>query len=77
VSHLLAGGIFGMVFKKTRNSFDLENSLNGFIQLHQLCSNVVVARISGFVAQVFGVNQLLALAKPFGGICPILVGETF
>jgi hypothetical protein len=28
------------------------------------------------MAQVFNANQLLTLAKPFGGICPIIMGET-
>jgi hypothetical protein len=38
---------------------------------------VVVNRIPKSVAWVFGVSQLLALAKPFGGICSIEVKETF
>jgi hypothetical protein len=34
MSHLSAGGPFGMVFEHLQDSFDLEDSTNGFIQLH-------------------------------------------
>jgi hypothetical protein len=32
--HLSANGVFGMVFEHLRNSFDLEDLVSGFIQLH-------------------------------------------
>jgi hypothetical protein len=34
MSHLSTSGPFGMVFEHFRNFFDLEDSTNGFIQLH-------------------------------------------
>lgn len=45
VFHLLTGGPLGMVLKYLQDYFDLEDSTNGFIQLHQLCSHVAVGRI--------------------------------
>jgi len=37
---------------------------------------VIVNDIFGSMVQVFNANRLLALAKPFGGICLIIMGET-
>jgi hypothetical protein len=51
--------------------------MNGFIQLHQLCSHVLVDYILESMAWIFGAIQLLTLAKPFGGIRPIIIGKTF
>ncbi len=64
VTHLLAGGPFGMVFEHFRYSFDLENSMSGFIQLHQLCSHVATIRISRSMVRVLRANWHWALAKP-------------
>jgi hypothetical protein len=45
--HLSVGGPFGMVFEHVRDLSDLEDSMNGFIQLHQLCSHVATGRSLG------------------------------
>jgi fucose permease len=47
--HLLIGGPFDMVFEHLQNSFNLKDLGSGFIQLHQLCSHVVVGCIFGFM----------------------------
>jgi hypothetical protein len=49
MSHLLTNGPSGMVFKHLQDYFDLEDSMNGFIQLHQLCSHVAINCVPGFV----------------------------
>lgn len=64
-----------MVFKHFQDSFNLKDLGSGFIQLHQLCSHVVVGRIFGSMAQVFRANWFLVLAKPFNDICLIIVGK--
>ncbi len=66
-----------MVFEHFRDYFDLEDSMNGFIQLHQLCSHVVANCILGSMAWVIGASWLLALAKPSSGIRSIAVGKYF
>jgi len=75
--HLSFGGSSNIVFEHFRNSFDLEDSTNGFIQLHQLCSHVAMNCILGSMVQVIGVNWFLAVAKPFKGIRSIAVGKCF
>jgi hypothetical protein len=42
-----------------------------------LCSYVAIRHIYGNIAKALGVAKLLALAKPFGGIQPIAIGEVF
>ncbi len=66
---------FGMVFKHLRIFFNLEDSTNGFIELQQLCSHVVISHFPRFMARVLGVNRFLALVKPFSGIHSIIMGE--
>jgi hypothetical protein len=75
--HLSVGGPFGMVFEHVRDLFDLEDSMNVFIQLHQLCSHVVVGCNLGCVVWILGACWLLALAKLSSGIHLIAVGKTF
>ncbi len=72
---LSVGGPFGMVFKHLRNSFNLEDSANGFIELQQLCSHVVINRFPRSMARILGANRILALVKPFSGIRLIIMGE--
>jgi len=66
-----------MVFKHLRNAFNLKNSTNSFIQLHQLNSHVAMGHFLGSIACVLGVVRLLALANPTCGIKPIVVGKVF
>ncbi len=73
--HLLACDFLSMLFEHLKNLFDLEDSTSGFPQLFQVCSHVVIGHILRPIAQVFGVARLLALAKPFGSIQLIIVGE--
>ncbi len=40
MSHLLASGLFGMVFEHLWDCFQPENSTSGFPQLFQLCSHI-------------------------------------
>jgi hypothetical protein len=48
--HLSVSGVFGMVFEHLQDSFDLEDLVSGFIQLHQLCSHVAAIHILGSMA---------------------------
>jgi hypothetical protein len=64
-----------MVFEHLRNSFNLQDSTNGFIELQQLCSHVVISRFPRFMAQVLGANKFLELVKPLSGIRSIIMGE--
>jgi hypothetical protein len=75
MSHLSADGPSSMVFKHLQDSFNFEDSTSGFIQLHQLCSHVAIDHILGSMVQILGVSKLLALAKSFGGIRLIVMGE--
>jgi hypothetical protein len=50
MSQLLINVIFNMIFEHLQNSFDLEDLISGFIQLHQLCSHVVAGCILGSMA---------------------------
>jgi len=51
--------------------------MDGFTQLHELGSHVTVNHIPRLVAGILGENKLLALAKPFGGIHPIVRRKAF
>lgn len=79
--HLSIGGPFGMVFEHLCNSFGLKYLASGFIQLHHLCAHVAIVCILRFVLQIFEVNQLLALAKPWwhlfdcNGVGILLISE--
>jgi hypothetical protein len=72
--HLSAGGPFGMVFEHLQYLFNHEDLASGFIQLHQLCSHVVVNHIFGSMARVLRASWFLVLAKPFNDIRLIVVG---
>jgi hypothetical protein len=50
IFHLSYIGPFGMVFEHLWNFFNLKNSINGFIQLHQLCSYVAIDYIPRSIA---------------------------
>jgi hypothetical protein len=64
-----------MVFEHLQDLFDFEDSANAFPQLFQVCSHVVMSHIPMPIVQVFCATKLLVLAKPFGGIQLIVVGE--
>jgi len=57
-----------MVFEHFLDSFNLEDLANGFIQLHQLNSHVVIGCITQSMACIIGVVKILTLAKPSSGI---------
>jgi hypothetical protein len=63
-----------VIFKHLRNIFDSEVLDKGFPHLFLVSSHVVVSHILGFIAQVFYVAKLLALAKSLKSIWLILVG---
>jgi hypothetical protein len=42
MSYLLTCNLLNMVFEHFQDSFDLEDSINSFIQLHQLNSHVAI-----------------------------------
>jgi hypothetical protein len=65
-----------MVFEHLQDFLNLKDLMNGFIQLHQHGSHVVVSYIPWFIAQILSAIKL-ALAKPSGGIRLIIVGEAF
>jgi len=73
--HLSVSGPFSMAFKHLRNSFNLEDLTNGFIELQQLCSHVVISHFPMFMVRVLGANRFLALVKTFSGIRSIIMGE--
>lgn len=58
-SYLLACDCLGVVFEHLRDLFNLEDPTNWFPQLFQVCSHVVISRVLGPIAQVFGVARLL------------------
>jgi hypothetical protein len=45
MSHLLTCNLLNMVFEHFQDSFDLEDSINSFIQFHQLSSHVAISYI--------------------------------
>ncbi len=63
-----------MVFEHLWDVFDLEDSTNDFIQLHQLSSHVAMGHFLGSIVHVLNVVRIWALVKPSGGIGPIVVG---
>jgi hypothetical protein len=64
-----------MVFEHLQDLFDLKDLINDFSHLFLVCSYVVTGRIFESVIKALGVARMLALAKPYGGIQPIVVGE--
>jgi hypothetical protein len=72
--HLLVEGPLSMVFEHLQNIFKIDS---GFSYLFLACSFVVTWCIFRNIAKAFAVVKLLALAKPFGGIRPIIIGEVF
>jgi hypothetical protein len=42
-----------------------------------MCSYVATRRILGSIVKALGPTRLLTLAKPFGGIRPIVISEVF
>jgi len=64
-----------MIFEHLQDLFDPKDSSNAFPQPFQMCSHVVMSHIPMPIVRVFGATRLLALAKPFGGIQLIVVGE--
>ncbi len=74
--HLWTTSLCSMVLEHFLDFFNPKDSANGFFWLHPLCSCVAVSHIYGYVVRAFGANWLLALTKPFGGICLIIVKKT-
>jgi hypothetical protein len=74
--HLSASGPFGMVLKHFWDYFHLEDSASGFFQLFQICFHIAQGHISPQITHILGTIHLLAMTKPSGGVCPIVVGET-
>jgi len=74
-SHLSINDFSCMVFEHLQDLFDLKDSTNAFPQFFQVCSLVVMSHIPMPIVQAFGATRLLALAKPFGPIQLIVVGE--
>jgi hypothetical protein len=64
-----------MIFEHLQELFDPKDSTNAFPRLFQVCSHVVMSHIPMPVVRIFRATRLLALAKPFGGIHLIVVGE--
>ncbi len=63
-----------MVFEHFLDLFDLKDSTNEFLQLFQMNSNVVANHIPRSIVPTLGLARLLAFAKPFGSIWPIMAG---
>ncbi len=74
--HLLASGIFGMVFEHLQDCFHPKDSINGSPQLFQLCSYITKSHVPPQIAHVFCTTHLLTMTKPSGRIRPIVMGET-
>jgi hypothetical protein len=66
-----------MVFEHLRDAFNLKDSVNSFIQLHQLISHVAMGNFLVSNACILGAIRLLALANPLCGIGSIVVGKVF
>jgi hypothetical protein len=77
LTHLLVEGLLNMVFEHLQDLFDLKDSASNFFQLFLMCFYVATSCILENIIMAFGVAKLLILAKPFGGIRPITVGEFF
>jgi hypothetical protein len=73
MSHLLASGLFKMVFKHLQNYFLLKDSTNEFLQLFQYCFHIAHGRI---LPKLHVFLDLLAMTKPLNGVCPFGTGET-
>jgi hypothetical protein len=73
MSHLLASGLFRMVFKHLQNYFHLKDSTNEFLQLFQYFVHIAHGHIPPKL-HVF--LDLLAMTKPSSGVCPFAMGET-
>jgi hypothetical protein len=74
-TQLSASGPLGMVFEHLWDLFDPKDSTSGFSQLILVCFYVDVRHILGSIAKALSAMRLLTLAKPFGGIQPIVVGK--
>jgi hypothetical protein len=75
MTHLLASGLFGMVFKHLWDCFHLDDSTSGLPKLFQLCFHTAQSHIPPQIAHVLGTAHLLTMTKPSSGVCPIVVGE--
>ncbi len=73
--HLLVGMPLGTIFEHLRNIFDPKDLVGDFSQLFSVCSYVVTGCILGNLVKALGATRLLALAKPFGDIRLITIGE--
>jgi hypothetical protein len=65
MSHLLASGVFGMIFEHFQNYFHSINLTNGFPQLFQLCFHITQGHIPPQIARVLGATRFLAMTKAF------------
>jgi hypothetical protein len=54
----------------------LQNSMNGFPQLFQLCFHITQGHIPRQITPILGAAHLFAMTKPIGGVHPIVVKET-
>ncbi len=68
MSHLSLRRHFSMVFEHLWDAFDLEDSTNGFIQLHQLNSYVAMGHFPRPNTCILNVIKLLTLAKPLSNM---------
>jgi hypothetical protein len=73
--HLFTNNLSGIVFEYLWNYFHLEDSISGFPQLFHLCSHIAHGHIPRQIAHIRGAICLLTMIKPWGGVCPITMGE--
>jgi hypothetical protein len=66
---------FTMVFEHLHDCFHLKDFVNGFFQLFQFCFHIPQGHIYQYIAHVLKITHLLAIAKSFGGVNPIVVRE--
>lgn len=72
LAHLLVNEHSGMVFKHLQDLFDPKDLSSDFPHLFLVCSYVIVGHIFKNITNALGVARMLTLAKPFGGIQPIM-----
>lgn len=76
--NLLTIGPFNMVFEHLHDCFHLEDFVSGVLQLilFQFCFHIAQGHIHQHIAHVLKIAHLLAMAKSFGGVYPIVLKET-
>jgi hypothetical protein len=73
--HLSISGLFGMIFEHLQNCFHPKDSVNGFLQLFQVCFHITQGHNPPQITHVLGMACLLTMVKPLGAVRPIGVGK--